>query len=336
MHKRLLLISLLLSLLVIGVGTASAQGTKPISASLEAPGGRLTVGDPIRLTLAVTHPAGYQVIPPAIAPNWGDFTVVAQGTPATVANGDGAATTTIAVDARLFKPGAFSTPPLDVTVTDGKGNLQTATAAPAEVAIASVLASGDTELRDIKPQATLPVEALWPWIVVGAALLGAIAFVVLRTTRRARPVVDNRLPHEKALDDLAAIEALRLPEQGRFKEHYTLVSATVRTYVERRFAIPALERTTGEIQTDLARIDASQEVKALFVAFLHESDVIKFSKFTPDLASAAGLLARGRAIVAATLPAVPAGSATHAAPSKPGRASRRSRQQPLPHTEVSA
>jgi hypothetical protein len=336
MTKRFTLTLLLLALLLIAAGPAAAQDNAPVTAILNAASGELTVGDPVGLTLAVTHPAGYQVIAPALAPTWGDFTVVTQGTPATRANGDGTETTSIAIDARLFKPGAFETPSLDVTVTDGKGGLRTVTAAPVAVTIDSVLAAGDTELRDIKPQATLPMPAVWPWIAAGAALVAALAAaIVFGSKHRSRAAVDNRLPHERALDTLAAIEAMRLPEQGRFKEHTTRVSDTVRIYVEQRFAIPALERTTREIQADLRTVDTSPEVKALLVAFLQESDLIKFSEFLPDLASASELVARGRAIVEATQPVVLVEMDDSHTPSKPWRKGRRAQPQ-LAQTETPA
>jgi hypothetical protein len=339
MHKRLYIIPLLTALLLLAVGQASAIEDGPVTATLSAPQDELTVGDSIRLTLAVTHPAGYQVILPfedpvapapagspgfgAVAPTWGDFTVVSRSPAATTANSDGTETTTAAIDARLFRPGAFTTPPLEVSVTDGHGGLLVVTAAPVPVNIGSVLQEGDTELRDIKPQAQLPLPAQWPRIAVGLAAAAVLAGVIVwRTHRRPKGAVDNRLPHEVALDGLAVIEGLRLPEQGRFKEHYTLVSSTVRTYVERRFGIPALERTTGEIRPDLARIELSPEVTAALIAFLQESDLVKFSKWTPDVAGAHELLANGRLIVETTAPAP---AAAPGAPEQP-EATRRSRR----------
>jgi hypothetical protein len=304
MHKLLINIPLLAALLLFAVGHAAAQENGPVTATLSAPQGELTVGDSIQLTLAVTHPAGYQVILPAVAPAWGDFKVVSTSPASTTANADGTMTTTMAIDARLLQPGAFNTPALEISVTDGQGGLQVVTAAPAAVTIGTVLQEGDTELRDIKPQAALPIPAAWPWIAAGTAVVVATAGVIVwRTRRRRKGAVDNQLPHEVALHGLAAIEGLRLPEQGRFKEHYTLVSGTVRTYLERRFAIPALERTTGEIRPDLTRIELSPEITAALIAFLQESDLVKFSKWTPDLASAHELLANGRLIVETTRPA---------------------------------
>jgi hypothetical protein len=125
---------------------------------------------------------------------------------------------------------------------------------------------------------------------------------------------------------------MRLPEQGRFKEHTTLVSDTVRIYVERRYDIPALERTTGEIRPDLKRTDMSPEVMALLIAFLQESDLIKFSEYTPDAESADRLLARARMIVEATKPSPAADEANGGAtPAKaqPTGGTRRPTPQPM-------
>lgn len=302
MHKRLHLLPLLIALLLLVVAPAAAQRDGPITATLSAPDAQFTVGDPIQLTLAVTHPAGYQVIQPTLAEIWGDLTVAGLLPATTVVNDDGSETTTWQIDARLFQAGAFSTPALEVSVTDGQGGLQKVLAAPAAMSIVSVLQEGDTELRDIKPQAVLPLPAAWPWIAAGLAALAVLAAIVWQTRRRQKLAVDNRQAHEIALDGLRIVEGLRLPEQGRFKEHYTLVSDTVRVYVERRFGVPALERTTGEIHPDLARTAMTPEVTALLVAFLQESDLVKFSQWTPDLASAHQLLAHGRMIVEATQP----------------------------------
>ena len=335
MHKRLTLIPLLTALLLLAVGQAGAQADGPVTATLSALQAELTIGDSIRLTLAVTHPAGYQVILPAVAPAWGDFTVVSRSAATTTNSADGSETTTAVIDARLFQPGVFNTPPLEVSVTDGKGGLQVVTAAPVAVTIGTVLQEGDTELRDIKPQAALPIPASWPWIAAGLAAAAALTGVIVWQMRRRRKgAADNRLPHEVALDGLSLIEGLRLPEQGRFKEHYTLVSDTVRTYVERRYAIPALERTTGEIRHDLARIELSPEVTvedpvpfgAALIAFLQESDLVKFSdhrEWTPDVEGAYELLAQGRLIVETTRPAPV--SPPQSAPDQP-KAGRRPRR----------
>ncbi|MEZ4768850.1 MAG: hypothetical protein R2844_10555 [Caldilineales bacterium] len=324
--KRTLFLAagVLAALILIFTGQAGAQSLGPVSASLSIPEGDYTVGDRIPVTVAVTHPAGYYVVMPTLPTDqpWGDFTVAGQTQPVTVASqdGDGSETTSVVIDARLFKPGSFTTPPVEIAVTDGAGSLQTVTAAPATVALASVLQAGDSDLRDIKGQASLPLPAIWPWVAL-ALVIGALAgLAVTWWRRRTVAAVDNRLPHEKALDALAGIEAMHLPEQGRFKEHYTLVSDTVRIYIERRFGVPATERTTGEIRTGLRRTDMAEDVKAQLVLFLQDSDLIKFSTYRPDAESAAYLLATARFIVEATRqqPAVEDDSAANPPASRRG------------------
>ena len=49
----------------------------------------MTVGDPVQLTLEVTHPAGYQVVIPKLEQSWGPFEVRGQSQAATEANDDG-------------------------------------------------------------------------------------------------------------------------------------------------------------------------------------------------------------------------------------------------------
>ncbi|MGB7096179.1 MAG: hypothetical protein WBD62_16155, partial [Anaerolineales bacterium] len=186
------------------------------------------------------------------------------------------------------------------------GQLTETTAQPVSVDIASVLVEGDADLRDIKPQAALPYIDYLPWIAgVGALALGmgGLYFIYRRQrSQLALAAVDNRLPHEVAFDELNRVEDLKLPHAGRFKEHYTLVSDCIRVYMEKTYQFPVLERTTGEIKANLKRTMVSNEIANQFIDLLDESDLVKFSKFTPDVASARRLLVQGREIVEITKP----------------------------------
>ncbi|MGW8225424.1 MAG: hypothetical protein ACWGOY_06820, partial [Anaerolineales bacterium] len=256
-----------------------------------------------------THPPGYQVILPQLDSNWGDFLVQSQSAGETVPNPDGTETTTQVIDARLFSPGEFTTPPLTITVSDQAGELSYVSADPIPVSITSVLVEGDTELRDIKPQAVLPYVNYLPWIAGFIALFaltaGAAFLIRRRKIQQSLAVVDNRLPHEVALDELDQIEQLDLPKSGRFKEHYTLVSDCIRLYMEKTYQFPVLERTTGEIRSNLKRTNVSKEIGNDFIALLDESDLVKFSKFRPDIHSAQQLLQDSRQLVEKTKSIIP-------------------------------
>ncbi len=305
-------IRLFMPLLIIAVlalaapGFASAESL--VTATLSTDTGDFTVGDPVILKLSVTHPPGHQVILPQLDANWGGFLVHSQSAGTTVSNPDGSETTSQVIDARLFSPGDFTTPPLTITVSDNSGQLSEITAEPLSVTIASVLVEGDSELRDIKPQAALPFVNYLPWVIgVGVLALGSIGaffFYRRRQAHLALASADNRIPHEVALDELDRLETLDLPKSGRFKEHYTRVSDCLRIYMENTYHFPVLERTTGEIKANLKRTPVSNEVANEFITLLVESDLVKFSKFRPDVESARQLLQQGRLIVEKTKPVV--------------------------------
>ncbi|HUV29049.1 MAG TPA: hypothetical protein VMW34_16935, partial [Anaerolineales bacterium] len=277
-----------------------------VSAELTVEDGEYTVGDPLPLLLSVHHPAGHQVLQPQLDASWGDFLVNSQSAGTTITYPDGSETTNLLIDARLFSPGTYNSPPLTITVSDAAGQLTETTAQPVSVDIASVLVEGDADLRDIKPQAALPYIDYLPWIAgVGALALGmgGLYFIYRRQrSQLALAAVDNRLPHEVAFDELNRVEDLKLPHAGRFKEHYTLVSDCIRVYMEKTYQFPVLERTTGEIKANLKRTMVSNEIANQFIDLLDESDLVKFSKFTPDVASARRLLVQGREIVEITMP----------------------------------
>lgn len=304
--KKKAFLPLLVMMLLLIAGPVAAQSGNNTEARLLIQEGQLTVGDPIEVILSVTHPEGYQAIMPQLETQWGDFVVQSQSAPETVANGNGTETTSQVIDLRLFAPGSYRTPPLAVTVTDGLGSVNEILATPAEVTIDSILVEGDSELRDIKPQAEMPFTNILPWIIAGLLLvLGGLAvysFIRWQQKRRALATLDDRLPHEVALDVLNHIEKLALPEQGRMKEHYTLVSDVMRTYMEKRYEVVMLERTTAEIESALDDSEIEANIAGQYLSLLDVSDLVKFSKFSPEPASAYSLLTSARQIVIASKP----------------------------------
>jgi hypothetical protein len=80
-----------------------------------------------------------------------------------------------------------------------------------------------------------------------------------------------------------------------------MVSDCIRIYVERAFHIAVMERTTAEIQHNIKQTAISPSVVHQFLSLLDESDLVKFSKFTPDVADARQALQLGRSIVKETM-----------------------------------
>jgi hypothetical protein len=300
--------SLLLALMLLAIPMAAANAQQEISATLSVEAPELTVGDVVPLTLQVTHPAGYRLVPVQLEGTWGDFEIRAVSPPQVTANPDGSETTTQTISVALWAPGEHTTLELPVAVSDTQGELHETSAAPLSVEVASVLVEGDNQLRDIKPQAELPLPVVWPW-VVGSLLVSAVILAPflrrwwLRRQETLAAAPDLRLPHEVAYDELERIEGLNLPVQARFKEHYTLASDVLRKYMEETLHIATVDRTTYEIRHALKYSPLSQTVKSDLQELLMDADLIKFAKVKPEIELAQVYIPRVRRVVAVTTPA---------------------------------
>ena len=252
-----------------GFGTVQAQDAAlpDIRASLAADRSELSVGDPVALALKVIHPEDHAVVVPRLGPSWGDFEVRRQTTATVVHNGDGTRTTSQQIEVTLFAPGIFETPDLPLSVRQPDGSVERVSPTPVTLTVVSVLSGNDETLRDIRAPADFatpvweePSFRVLSAMVAGAVVLGAVGLVFYRRARgnHETPVqsVQYREPWEVASEELDRIAALDLPESGRMKDHYALVSRALRAYLQLAHlqdagAMGAVDMTTDEISSAL-------------------------------------------------------------------------------------
>lgn len=276
----------------------------------------LTVGDRITLRLEVKHPSGSKIELPRLDEEWGSFEVIEQTEAETVSQGDGTSVTGQNIVVSLFEPGQYETPRLLVTHQKEDGSVEELAAPVIPLQIRSVLVEGDTELRDLKPQAILPVPPLWPWLLAAfmafSLVLGAAVGTGLWLYHRRKravllpdtpmPVFDPRPPEVIAYAELERIAALDLPAQRKIKEHYSLVTDCLRRYIEQRYQIPALEQTTGELKASFSIALIASDAVRKFLSIFQESDLVKFARYQPQPQEAYTLLEEARTIVKVTTP----------------------------------
>jgi hypothetical protein len=122
------------------------------------------------------------------------------------------------------------------------------------------------------------------YIAGGIAVILAIALFFYWRARRKKPTpvakpVIRRPAHEIAFEQLAAAEKEKLWQNGNYKEYHSRLSDIVRTYIEHRFGINAMELTTDEILASLKTMPARE--KDLLRHVLSLSDLVKFAKASP-------------------------------------------------------
>ncbi len=121
-----------------------------------------------------------------------------------------------------------------------------------------------------------------------AAVLAYLIFRWLRARRRniSEPAPAPRPADEIALEKLSRLKARNLCSKGRCQEHFFLVSEIIREYLENRYGVMALERTTYELKSQFTDDIVDNETRRRLFKVLEACDMVKFARFKPTAAHA--------------------------------------------------
>lgn len=288
-------------------GARRAAGQEVRRLEVVADTSRVTVGDPVTLTVRVATEPGATLLdrsprPRAALPD--GFRILSADSLAA----DGTAYTG-RIRVAFFRPGQQSVPALVLTFrpAGAPGAPDTLVSSPVAVEVVPVLPPGEQTLKDIKDLQRVPARPpLLVWLAVLAAGL-LLAYLVARRFRR-RPVAvpvpappapppDPKSAYARALERLAQIERERLPERGEVAGHYELVADVLRRYLEEGPGAPALERTTAELAWALPPALAAGGLRDACRDLLEEADLVKFARVRPGTRPAADHLVRARALL---------------------------------------
>lgn len=150
-------------------------------------------------------------------------------------------------------------------------------------------------LRRAWRRVTDPLRRLIVWLltVLGLARRGAPVSRIFDVT----VTEPNLIPEDAALKDLERIEALALRERGMIKDYYSLVSETIRRYLERKFHVLALESPTSYTLHAVSDMGISADGYGITREVLEEADLVKFAKFVVADEAVATLVERARNVV---------------------------------------
>lgn len=123
-------------------------------------------------------------------------------------------------------------------------------------------------------------------IIIGLAALIYYIYKVVQEMKNNQVeeeiIVDNRLPHEIALEELEKIKADKLWQKGEVKVYYTILTDTLREYFSKRFNMPAMEMTSSEILRSLKYEQEAHDVLEKIRQIFDISDMVKFAKMEPS------------------------------------------------------
>ncbi len=257
-----------------------------VTASARVLRDRVRIGDEVRLLLLVEHPRKYTVTAPGQKMNLSPFEVKrVEAEP--FRTGQNRIRETYRMTLTVFQTGDLTVPPITVQFTNENGEPGSALTEPVSVKVMSVgkkLTDKD-DIRPIKPPVSTGLRLFWSMlgaILAGLLFIVLISKIVLRKIMERKDAESRKPAHERVKIELHRLKDHGYLEEKNYKAFYSELSNILRRYLERRFHVEALERTSSELLDELKKLSLEKEVLDEVRDVLTESDLIKFAKFAPS------------------------------------------------------
>lgn len=149
-------------------------------------------------------------------------------------------------------------------------------------------------LCDIKPVKKLPfrfgeISGYLAIVLVVLALVGLGIYLLARyLAKRGKRISDlfkpepPLPPHIVAITALEALQNQKLWQNNKHKEYYSALTDILRTYLDGRFGVGAMEMTTDEILEQIKSLELPQKSAMDLVSVLQDADLVKFAKAMPE------------------------------------------------------
>lgn len=268
------------------------------------------VGDLIKLEVTAAYPSGYTVNLP-LGLNFEPMHLVSVDESEPESTGQGLRKI-FTITLQHFAVGEAKVPAFPITYLAPDGAVKTAQVPETPFTVSSLLANEPDPKRQGEdppvsleyPNRTAETILYSGLVALVLGLVGGLLFA--RWRRRPRPVV---LPppvpaHITAMHALEELEKADLINKNQFQDYYLELTEIAKAYIEGRFGVPALDRTTDELRRDLERL--APQIAPLkpsdIVRFLMDCDLVKFARFAPPPTEAQEALKSVRGMVEVTLP----------------------------------
>lgn len=325
MHRTVTSLFLRTLLCLFALAAHGETGAPEVRMELTVEPLEVTLGQPFSVTITVEYPPEMEVQLATPAADWGSLAVKESGPSQRSTAEDGWVRQTVVHVLAAFELGTLEILPLDLRITQGDQSWNRSTPG-GTVLVRSTLPQDHTEeaepqLADLKEQASLQQSrvALLLFSALALLLLALLVYYLWRRRRQEAapgvkaPPVPSIPADQEALQALQELQAGPLLMQGKIKEYHVQLAEIVKRYLERRFGVATLERTSFEViqATRLAPVDVW--VPGRVASLLDGCDFVKFARQRPDLTRCRHMVDEARALVEQTRPIVQTSVAGQAA-----------------------
>ena len=142
-----------------------------------------------------------------------------------------------------------------------------------------------------------PPGILWKVLLIGAILLAALAWLLLRRRARKRHEAPRAVePFVAAMSSFGALDELKLPEAGESGRHVIASVDVLRSYLARRFPDMRESLTSEEIEVAIRASDLPV-LPDRVVELLRRESAVRFARAAVSLSDALELGAQAQGIV---------------------------------------
>lgn len=157
-----------------------------------------------------------------------------------------------------------------------------------------VIDSTSHSIFDIKPQKDMPfrfaeISGYVKWVVMALIIIVILLYVAYRIMRHYGKSLSDIFhpapplpPHEVARIALERLYVQRLWQAEKHKLYYSSLTDILRTYIDGRFGVGAMEMTSDEIIEAMRKVDIPQKSAMDLTDILRSADLVKFAKAMPE------------------------------------------------------
>jgi hypothetical protein len=278
-------LALIFILFCLNIHTGKSQGLT-VKATIDSTS--IQIGDQIKFRIDIDQPENAKLQVPIFTDSIGGKIEIVEKYPTDTVKQDKLLKIKYEYLVTCFDSGAFTIPSIAIPYT--LGNVRdTVRTSPISLTVMNLPVDTVTQVIDIKPPLNTPINfaEAWPYIAGLIILAGFLFLIWILITRKKKTFLFSspkiqEPPHVIALRNLDNLRSQKLWQNNKVKQYHVALTEIIRTYIEQRFEILALEMTTDEIIASFKPIlYVDPESKELLKKLFTLADLVKFAKAEP-------------------------------------------------------